>query len=188
MKAVNLLPREISGDRGRRRVNPSLAGGVAVTAAVVAAVAGGYVLAHGHAQTEQQKLTTAHATLVQLQAQQAAAETTLNSPAVLSQAQSWQAALTTALSTRIPWDHTLTELSHVVPADVTFSSLSFSGATAATGGTLTLEGTTSSEPALARLLSRLMLLPDLSQVELNSSSTSPTTGDVSFQLQAQVTA
>jgi Tfp pilus assembly protein PilN len=201
MKAVNLLPREISRRRTRRRVDLLLAGGIAVTVAVVAAVGAGFVLAHSHARTEQQKLTTARATLARLQAQQQQSAPTakapaLAPPAVLSQTQWWQAALASAVSTRFAWDHTLTELSHVVPAGVTFSSLTLGGSGAAastspagtvSAGSLSLSGTTSSEAAVAQLLSRLMLLPDLTQVELNS-STVDATGVVTFQVQAQVTA
>ena len=97
-------------------------------------------------------------------------------------------ALSTILSRRVAWDRVLRGLSLVLPDDVWFSSLNakapLSAATsegpaptspgvAPSGFTIT--GHTYSHEAVARLLSRLSVLPDLTDVELQRSTlvTSP---------------
>jgi Tfp pilus assembly protein PilN len=102
-------------------------------------------------------------------------------------------ALSTALSKRVAWDRVLREFSQVLPADVWLLNLSAkspgSPASAAApsaaaappaSGTDTpvapaaasgfvIEGYTYSHEGVARLLSRLSVVPDLSNVQLNVS-------------------
>jgi Tfp pilus assembly protein PilN len=109
------------------------------------------------------------------------------------------AAITTAMSTRIAWDRILRELSQVLPSDVTLGSLTLTAPpapVAAVAGTaaptttatgLSINGNAFSSDGVARLLSRLMLIPDLSDVTLSSSSAnSAAGGGVTFAITAGV--
>lgn len=88
-------------------------------------------------------------------------------------------ALAAALGRRVAWDRLLREFSLVVPEDVSLTKLSASGGgvpdPTAPAGTppsesiFTIEGYTQSQEAVARLLSRLSVLPELSTVDLESS-------------------
>ena len=203
MKAVNLLPRE-EANRRSGRVDPLAVGGVVLTVVAAAGIAGGFVLEHRHAGSEQQQLAAVNAQLVQAKARQQkslsgghAALPTLATPSVTAQEQPWRDAVASALSTRIAWDRVLREFSQVVPSDITVSNVTMgapgaatssspSSSTSAASGAFTLQGRAFSEDGVARLLSRLMLVPDLTGVALMSSTSDPTTGIVSFQIQAQV--
>ena len=92
-------------------------------------------------------------------------------------------ALTTALSSRVSWDRVFREFSLILPDDVWLTSLSaksqISPATNAssTGGStqpsmFTIQGRTYSHDGVARLLSRLQVVPDLTNVQLISSTRS----------------
>src|SRR5205807_355900 len=110
-------------------------------------------------------------------------------------------ALSTALSHRVAWDRIFRELSQVLPSDVWLNQLTASApvssaaapsggvapavpgsATVATG--FILQGYTYSHDAVARLLSRLALVPDLKDVQLQSSVASSVRGRqiVTFQI------
>jgi Tfp pilus assembly protein PilN len=202
VKAVNLLPRDETSGRGARRVDPLVVGGAVLLVAVVGGTAGGYVLEHKHAGSEQQQLASAQAQLAAAQArlqhqQTARAKTILPTPSVTSQEKPWRDAVASALSTRIAFDRALLEFERVVPSDVTVSNLSMAapaassttttpGASGTGGGTFSLSGKTFSEDGVARLLSRLMLVPDLTGVSLTSSTADPATGIVTFDIEAQV--
>jgi Tfp pilus assembly protein PilN len=190
MRAVNLLPRESLGrNSGSRRIDPVVAGGAALTLVVVAALGGGFVLEHSHASAQQQKLASARAELVRLEAasHRSSGGTTpvLPSPAVTQQQAPWQAALTSALSTRVAWDDVLTQLSRVVPSNVTVATVSLGGSSAGSG-TLSLGGVAFSEEGVAQLLARLGLVPTLGNITLTASSADPKTGHVTFTITADV--
>jgi Tfp pilus assembly protein PilN len=106
-------------------------------------------------------------------------------------------AVSGALSTRIAWDRILREFSLVIPDDVTITTMSLTapdetpqlpGATptAATPTGLVLMGTAYSHDSVARLMSRMMLIPDLSDVTLASSTAMPNGGGVQFNIAAAV--
>ena len=96
-------------------------------------------------------------------------------------------ALNSALSKRIAWDRLLREFALVLPDDVWLLSLSAQAPSSATataapttsstssipalGGQLgfSIEGYTYSHDAVARLLTRLAVVPDLQQVQLVTS-------------------
>jgi Tfp pilus assembly protein PilN len=90
-------------------------------------------------------------------------------------------ALTAAMARRVAWDRVLREVTLVLPEDVWLLSLtgtspaspaSIAGPTA--GGTaptgFTLSGHTYTQEGVARVLSRLSVVPDLSNVQLATSS------------------
>lgn len=198
MKAVNLLPSDSNSRRvsGGRRIDPFVASGAAITVVVAAALAGGFALEHSHASAAQRKLATARAELTRIEAESRQGSGTSTPsvpvPAVTQQQLPWEAALTSALSTRVAWDDVLAQLARVVPANVTVTTVTLGGAVAGTtpapgsDGSLSLGGTAFSENGVVQLLSRLGLVSDLSNVALTSSTADPKTGVVTFTVTAQV--
>jgi len=187
MRAVNLLPKDSA-----RRAGPP------VPTAVAATVIGGLVLvslmvsvlllsAHG-------KVKSSELELAQKQAELAAIPVPAQSrlqqqDALVADKSARVAALNAALSKRIAWDRVLREFALVLPDDVWLLSLSAtapssaaathvagtsstsSSSTPTLGGQLgfSIEGYTYSHDAVARLLTRLAIVPDLQQVQLISS-------------------
>ena len=97
------------------------------------------------------------------------------------------AAVTAALQHRVAWDRVMRELSLVLPEDVWLSTLSakspVSPSSPTTAGLapaapvagapptqITIDGFTYSQDAVARLLSRLAVVPDLQNIALQSSA------------------
>jgi len=84
------------------------------------------------------------------------------------------AALSSALAGRLAWDRVLRELSLVLPDDVWLTSLDAKAPAAASAGTssagFTINGRTYSHDGVARLLSRLAVVPHLSGVQLQHSA------------------
>ncbi len=107
-------------------------------------------------------------------------------PAVTAEETARLQAVSGALATRIAWDRILREFSLVVPDDVSITTLNLTApptvaavpgeAPAATPTGLVLIGTTYSHDSVARLLERLMLIPDLTDVTLTSSTASTSGG------------
>jgi Tfp pilus assembly protein PilN len=103
------------------------------------------------------------------------------------QRQTRVAALATALGQRIAWDRLLREVSQVVPSDVWLISLNALApalAPAPTPGATTppqgfiVTGCTYSQDSVARFLSRLSIVPDLSGMTLGKSvSSAPGSGN-----------
>ena len=99
------------------------------------------------------------------------------------------------MSTRIAWDRILREFALVIPDDVTVTALNMTAPSNAPvppgtppSGTpgFNLQGTTFSHDSVARLLSRLMLMPDLTNVALTTSAADLGTGQVTFTVTATV--
>jgi Tfp pilus assembly protein PilN len=176
MRAVNLLPRET---HSRRQVTPEqLPVLIAAASAVVVVVALSFGYLSGSA-----KIAHARQDLNDANAQLAATplppsvQKLVTPSAVAAQQQPRLDAVSTALSTRIAWDRILREFSLVLPDDVWLASLTMSapvsGGAALPGATgLQFTGTTYTYASVARLLSRLSLVPDLTGVQLGSTSKS----------------
>jgi Tfp pilus assembly protein PilN len=110
-------------------------------------------------------------------------------------------ALSTALTHRVSWDRVLREISLVLPEDVWLKDLSATSPSTP-GGTapanvvgappqgFAINGYTYSHDAVARLLSRLAVIPDLQHVWLERSTRSMAGGRpiVSFTIRAAVRA
>jgi Tfp pilus assembly protein PilN len=106
------------------------------------------------------------------------------------------AALSTALADRLAWDRVLRELALVLPADVTLTTLdatapSPGSAGAASAGAVSsfrVTGTSVSQASVARLLSRLQVIPELQNVQLEFATTSedPSQPGVNFAITASV--
>jgi Tfp pilus assembly protein PilN len=192
MRSVNLLPKDAA--RIRRPVNRVALAGVAGGAAVSMVLGALYLSAHSTVRERTAELAAARAELaatpkpsVQPSANQLLAK----------ERQARVTALTKALGTRIGWDRLLREISSVLPADVWLTELQARGPTAASavsGGTssssspLTIRGYTYTQEGVARFLARMQLVPDLTAVELESSSlTQLNLQDVyQFTIKAQV--
>jgi Tfp pilus assembly protein PilN len=187
MRAVNLLPKDSA-----RRAGPP------VPTAVAATVIGGLVLvslmisvlllsAHGKVKSRQLELAQKQAELAAIPVP--AQSRLQQQDALVADKSARVAALNAALSKRIAWDRVLREFALVLPDDVWLLSLSATAPSSATatpatgtssssststpalGGQLgfSIEGYTYSHDAVARLLTRLAIVPDLQQVQLISS-------------------
>jgi Tfp pilus assembly protein PilN len=184
MRAINLLPRD-----EKRRAGPALPTAVAVTALVSLTVVtvllcGLFLSAHGNVSARQLELTQKDAELAAIPVP--AQSQLQQQDALVADKQARVAALNTALSRRIAWDRILREFALVLPDDVWLLSMSATAPTLATvapnttsasstapalGGQLgfNIEGHTYSHDAVARLLSRLSVIPDLERVQLVTS-------------------
>jgi Tfp pilus assembly protein PilN len=187
MRAVNLLPKDSA-----RRAGPP------VPTAVAATVIGGLVLvslmvsvlllsAHGKVKSRELELAQKQAELAAIPVP--AQNRLQQQDALVADKSARVAALNAALSKRIAWDRVLREFALVLPDDVWLLSLSAtapssaaatpvagtsstsSSSTPTLGGQLgfSIEGYTYSHDAVARLLTRLAIVPDLQQVQLISS-------------------
>jgi Tfp pilus assembly protein PilN len=193
MRAVNLLPSETK----RTREKPSVAVQLALVAPLVVA---------GLLQDDLAALPPPPA---QRQG---------GNPALVSERALRIAALSTALQSRLVWDRILRQISAVLPGDVWLTTLSGQGPTPApppppptttttdtttttttttsapapppppVGGPLSLVGYTYSQEGVARLLSRLAVVPALQDVKLVQSQQSDVAGQtvVSFTISATV--
>jgi Tfp pilus assembly protein PilN len=108
-----------------------------------------------------------------------------------------EAALQDALSKRINWEVTFEQLSRVLPAGSWFSSLAVTSPTPSTSTSassnptgVTIQGYADSEDTVAQVLSRLALVPGLSNVTLanTSANTIGTKPIVQFNITAAVSA
>jgi Tfp pilus assembly protein PilN len=195
MRAVNLLPRD---ETKRTQTNVPVIVGVVGTVLVTAILSVLFLSASSKLRDRQGELDSLKAQLAVippppppdtagqgLAAQQAARLT----------------ALQTALTKRVAWDRVLREVSLVLPNDVWLTELSAASpsspsstapAAPVAAGTLsnefTISGFTYSQASVARLLSRLEVVPDLTNVLLESSTLTQvgTQNVVQFQIAANV--
>ena len=192
MRAVNLLPSGSESRKSFRKEDPAVVVGSALGAVVLVALSVGFMNVHSKVNAEQQKLTTARTELAKLSltkkppivSKPVVTTPIVPVPAVTSEEQPRLTAVTSALSTRIAWDRILREFSLVLPSDVTLTALTLTappapvaavpGAPAPAAATqgLSMTGSAFSHDGVARLLSRLMLIPDLTGVTLANSSVS----------------
>jgi Tfp pilus assembly protein PilN len=206
MRAVNLLPSGSESRKSFRSEDPAVVVGSLLGVVVLLALGAGFMNVHSKVNAEQRKLTAARTELARLSltkkdpviAKPIITKPIVPIPAVTSEEQPRLTALASAMSTRIAWDRILREFSLVLPTDVTISSLTLTApAAAATTGApvgapsqgLSITGSAFSHDGVARLLSRLMLIPDLANVTL-ASSTASTSGTgpsgVQFSISAGV--
>jgi Tfp pilus assembly protein PilN len=173
MRAVNLLPLDARAGRRRPPMAPVALAGVGVL--VVSALVVGFVSATGSADEREQELTALEQELTETRraAKPKPAQTNLT-----AERDQRFSALSDAMTKRLAWDRVLREVSLVLPDDVWLSTLAAAGAPSTdpaapvppTGAqTITFNGFTYSQESVARLLTRLALVPDLSNVKLQTS-------------------
>jgi Tfp pilus assembly protein PilN len=173
MRAVNLLPREARSGRSLTPQQLPAVVGAGMGFVVVAALAGGYLSASSKVKGAQSELTAAQTQLAQTPLPPAPTQTPVNTTpsAVTSEQAPRLQAVSAVLSQRIAWDRVLREFSLVLPTDVWILSLQLTApATAGASNGFAVTGSTYSYDSVARMLSRMYLVPDLTGVTLASVS------------------
>jgi Tfp pilus assembly protein PilN len=199
VRPVNLLPAEYRRDRlevFKSPPTPVLALGLAGVV-VVAMLVGGFIV-------ENSKVSDKRRTLDSLQTELSATpgprQRSSHEAELLQSRDQRVATLNTALTGRIAWDRVLRNLSSVLPDDVWLSSLkagastgaestpAASGAASTAGEDFVLNGYAYSQDGVARLLARLEVVPDLSDVQLQKSEKTEVAGRpvVTFAVEAAV--
>ena len=207
MRAVNLLPRDVEKVKSSRFSAP-LVTGVIVGFLVIALLAVGFVRESANVSHKRTELDAARAELALIPAPQVPDAT---SSTLAGQRTMRIAALQSALNGRVAWDRVLREISLVIPSDVWLSALTLQAPASApvvptTGSTaepapapttpttastdFTMNGKAFSHQGVARLLSRLALVPDLDQVTLGHSTRvqGGARGSVEFSVTAAIRA
>jgi Tfp pilus assembly protein PilN len=177
MRAVNLLPRD---DTKRTKTNVPVLVGVAGAVLVTALVSVMFLSASSKVRDKQDQLDAIQAQIAVIPPPpppDAAGQ------GLAAQQQARLTALSTALTRRIAWDRVLRNLSLVLPDDVWLTQLTASSPASPSSiapvvtppptvapSQFTLGGYTYSQTSVARLLSRLEVLPDLTNVQLLSST------------------
>jgi Tfp pilus assembly protein PilN len=194
MRAVNLLPRDQSQRTIRKESLPVLVG--ACSGVLVVAVLGSmFMMGSGKIAAQQRKLDDLerrYDALPPPPAGPSAAEEQL-----AGQHSARVTALSAALTSRVAWDRVFREFSLVLPEDVWLTTLAVKSpispttnlsTTEAQPSQFTITGRTYSHDGVARLLSRLQVVPDLTRVELLSSSLSSVGGQdvVEFSIAADI--
>lgn len=204
MRAVNLIPRDLQHRKSIRDEDPAVVVGSALSAIVIIALGSSFWVAHSKANTQQARLTKARLELADISQKQRPVPThkptapitpIVPPPTVTGQEASWLSAVSTNLSQRIAFDRVLRDVSLVMPEDVTLDSMTLSAPLAAAPGPtaqgFVISGSAFSYDSIARLLSRLALVPDLTGVTLTSTSSDSTGssgggGKVAFNISAAV--
>jgi Tfp pilus assembly protein PilN len=176
MRAVNLLPRDAERQRseGGRAPLYVAAGGIAAVTAVMVVL---FMSASGSIDDQQARLDSVEAAISRIDD---AGQPTVAPSAVAQERTDRVAALSAALSTRVPLDRLLRELAFVLPEDAWLTGISAAaqsgtavaavpGATATSQG-VTIQGATYSLSSVARVLSRLAAIPSLTGVRLIASA------------------
>jgi Tfp pilus assembly protein PilN len=181
MRAVNLLPREQVRRKKTRAEQAPLVAGLGLLVVATLALSFFFLTASSTVRDREAELEGLR-TRLDILPPPPAGPTPIEA-GLADQQRSRVAALTSALSRRVSWDRVLRELSLVLPDDIWLTSLAArspsSPASAAapapkapgaapTG--LTINGYTYSHDSVARLLSRLSVLPNLENVQLQSST------------------
>lgn len=197
MRAVNLLPRD-HAQRGAGRPSAPVLVGVCAGVLVVAALGADFMLQSGKIAKEQRHLDDLQARVSALPT--APAGPSAGATQLASEHSARVGALTSAMSNRVSWDRIFREFSLVLPDDVWLTTLTAqspvspsaaSGTGSSSGGLPTqfaITGRTYSHDGVARLLSRLQLVPDLQNVTLVSSTLVKVGGQdvVQFNLVADI--
>ena len=180
MRAVNLLPRDQGQHSIKKESLPVLVG--ACSGVLVAAVLGAmFMMGSGKVAAQQRKLDDLNRVYRALPPPPAGPSAAQQQLAGEQSAR--VSALSSALTSRVAWDRIFREFSLVLPDDVWLTTLTakspVSPATNVSSGSGTgapsqfvITGRTYSHDGVARLLSRLQVVPDLTNVQLMSSTLS----------------
>ena len=196
MRAVNLLPRDAGQRTIKKESLPVLIG--ACSGVLVAAVLGAmFMMGSGKIAAQQRKLDDLNRIYQALPPPPAGPSAAQQQLAGEQSAR--VTALSTALSSRVAWDRVFREFSLVLPDDVWLTTLSAkspispvtniaSSLPGSAPSQFTIQGRTYSHDGVARLLSRLQVVPDLTNVQLLSSTRSKVGGldIVDFSIAADI--
>ena len=196
MRAVNLLPRDTGQRTIKKESLPVLIG--ACSGVLVAAVLGAmFMMGSGKIAAQQRKLDDLNRIYQALPPPPAGPSAAQQQLAGEQSAR--VTALSTALSSRVAWDRVFREFSLVLPDDVWLTTLSAkspispvtniaSSLPGSAPSQFTIQGRTYSHDGVARLLSRLQVVPDLTNVQLLSSTRSKVGGQdiVDFSIAADI--
>lgn len=189
MRAVNLLPRDEptrSFEANRGLVFLGGGGAALITVMLATLILG----ANGTVNQQRQALDLINAELAAVPKPEGGAAKPEDDAALVTEKSARISALSTVLSSRIAWDEILRQISQVLPEDVWLSSLATSADAPGASPKVTLTGQTYSQDGVARLLSRVSILPALANVQLQSSTmgSTGTTGTVQFVIVAEIKA
>jgi len=181
--AINLLPKDDA--RRNQKVEWIVVVPVVLAVLMTGAFSAMFLSASGQVKDRKAELSSLQMQLAAIPTPDASKVRTQNALAADKQAR--VTALNAALSRRVAWDRVFRELSLVLPDDVWLATMSAkapvsssvatppaapsSGASVAATG-ITMDGYTYSQPAVARLLARLAVIPDLVNVQLQQSTLS----------------
>jgi len=188
VRAVNLLPRELGVGRSRRSLSPVALVGVVGGAVVAIALSAGFIHAQAAVDANRADVEAARVELAVTPKPSPRAKTPDNGLAT-ERAQRAEA-LGTAYTKRVAWDRLLRRFALVLPEDIWLTGLAATApaAAAASDGSSSPAPPASAAPAVgaptafsitghayshegvARLLSRLEVLPDLTNVQLQTSA------------------
>ncbi len=180
MRAVNLLPHDEPRQSFGGQTTRVAVGGTVGFVLVSVLLAASMISASGSVSDRQATLAGLRSSLAAVprpDATDSAADAELT-----SEKSQRIGALAGALGGRVAWDRILRQISLVLPDDVWLTSLSATSPAAAAAASqgspaaaslssFVLSGATYSQPSVARLLSRLAVVPDLAGVALESSAT-----------------
>jgi Tfp pilus assembly protein PilN len=185
VRAVNLLPSE-SKNASRGAPQPAVLAAAISGVVAVAVIGGGNLLQTSRVASAQKTLNTAKIALAATPLPPKQPKVTPPPPVVAQEMQPRLQAVSSALATRIAWDRILREFSLVLPSDIQLDALSLTQPSSKAVGRngLQLTGVTYSYDGVARLLSRMSLVPDLTAVTLGTTSVAQ--GVVSFTITAGV--
>jgi Tfp pilus assembly protein PilN len=204
MRAFNLMPGEHAREKKSARAGvPQIA--VALLGVLVfAGLAGGYLFTGAGVTAKQSELDDLRAQLAELEVPADKPDQGAAAADAAAEGQARTTALATALASRIAWDRVLREVSVVLPDGVWLTQLSASTPAAAPGGaaaatpaavngstspnSLAAVGFATSQESVAILLARFEAIPELTSVQLQSSTrTEGETGSVyAFSILAAV--
>jgi Tfp pilus assembly protein PilN len=207
MRAFDLLPREDAAQDGRRRPNtPQLV--LAVVGLVLfAATASLFLVSNAGVADKETEVNDLRGRLASLEQPQEEPTPGLegSDQALIQERDTRTSALGTALGRRIAWDRVLRDVSLVLPEGVWLDSLAATAATAtdatAAGqpaaapdptappstSTFQLSGFAKEQAAIAQLLSRMAVLPELAGVQLVSSTATEIGGEQVYQFSLAAT-
>lgn len=175
MRAVNLLPRDEPTRSFEAKRGVVFAGGGGAALVTVAFTM--LLLTAGGAITQQTEARDQLNAELQTIPKPVAEQTDTGADATLLAEKTKRiGALSAALGGRIAWDGVLRQISQVLPEDVWLTSLTTTSAdptalVPTTGASIVLNGSTYSQDGVARFLSRIAVLPALSNVQLQTSAT-----------------
>ena len=190
MRAVNLLPRQQAESKTARPNAVVLVAAIG-SAAVLLGLVGGFLVASRSVDRQKQQLATARAVLAATPQHHLSASTQAFRSNVLNKREQRSLALAAAIGKRVSWDRILRRFALVLPDDVWLTALTgtvpldnpalptvatTTSALPAQATELTITGYTYSQDSVARLLERLSVVPDLKNVQLQSSASTKVGG------------